>query len=119
MLGVRVSRPKQKGNGVDNLRRSGDEDAMVRQGQAESSGGSATPEGEITQIRSLIGLRTAEPRVSIVIPAKNEVRNLPHVFAHLPRNDYEVILVDGDSTDDTVSEAQRLRPDITVIRQNV
>ena len=40
---------------VDNLRRSGDEDAMVRQGQAESSGGSETPEGKITQIRSLIG----------------------------------------------------------------
>ena len=55
--------------------------------------------------------------MSIVIPAKNEARNLPHVFAHLPRNGYEVILVDGDSTDDTVSEAQRLRPDITVIRQ--
>jgi len=60
--------------------------------------------------------RTLEPTVSIVIPAKNEARNLPHVFAKLPA-DCEVILVDGTSTDATVSEARRLRPDITVIGQ--
>ncbi len=57
-----------------------------------------------------------EPTVSIVIPAKNEARNLPNVFAKLPK-DCEVILVNGDSTDDTVTVAQRLRPDITVIGQ--
>jgi glycosyltransferase involved in cell wall biosynthesis len=51
-----------------------------------------------------------------VIPAKNEARNLPHVFARLPKI-CEVILVNGNSTDDTVSVAQRLRPDITVIGQ--
>jgi glycosyltransferase involved in cell wall biosynthesis len=58
----------------------------------------------------------SEPTVSIVIPAKNEARNLPHVFAKLPE-DCEVILVDGNSTDDTVRVAHRLRPDITVIGQ--
>jgi glycosyltransferase involved in cell wall biosynthesis len=52
-----------------------------------------------------------------VIPAKNEARNLPHVFAGLPRGLYEVILVDGDSTDDTVKVARRLRPDVTIIGQ--
>ena len=57
------------------------------------------------------------PKVSIVIPAKNEARNLPHVFAGLPPGDFEVILVDGDSTDDTVEVARRLRPDISVIGQ--
>ena len=63
--------------------------------------------------------RTAcgEPTVSVVIPAKNEARNLPHVFAGLPRGLYEVILVDGDSTDDTVKVARKLRPDITIIGQ--
>jgi glycosyltransferase involved in cell wall biosynthesis len=64
-------------------------------------------------------MRLAEERehtVSIVIPAKNEARNLPHVFAKLPE-DCEVILVDGYSTDDTVSVAQDLRPDVTVIGQ--
>ena len=57
-----------------------------------------------------------EPTVSIVIPAKNEARNLPKVFAKLPK-DCEVILVNGNSTDDTVTVAQRLRSDITVIGQ--
>ena len=55
-------------------------------------------------------------RVSVVIPAKNEARNLPDVLAKLP-TDCEVILVDGHSSDDTVRVAQRVRPDIVVIRQ--
>ena len=58
-----------------------------------------------------------EPTVSVVIPAKNEALNLPHVFAGLQPDVYEVILVDGDSTDDTVEVARRLRPDIIVIGQ--
>jgi len=59
----------------------------------------------------------AEPTVSIVIPAKNEALNLPHVFAALDSGPYEVILVDGDSIDDTVEVAQALCPDITVVGQ--
>jgi glycosyltransferase involved in cell wall biosynthesis len=54
--------------------------------------------------------------VSIVIPAKNEARNLPCVLPKLPK-DCEIILVDGHSTDDTVMVAQRLRPDVVVITQ--
>jgi glycosyltransferase involved in cell wall biosynthesis len=65
-----------------------------------------------------LGVVESEPRVSVVIPAKNEARNLPHVFAGLPRDLDEVILVDGDSKDDTVMVARKLRPDITIIGQN-
>jgi len=64
-----------------------------------------------------IGPRSLDPRISIVIPAKNEARNLPQLFAMLPIKNCEVILVDGASTDDTVSEALRLRPDVNVINQ--
>ncbi len=60
--------------------------------------------------------RRLSPRVSIVIPAKNEARNLPHVLSKLP-TDCEVILVDGHSTDDTVRVAQRVQPDIVVVAQ--
>jgi len=63
------------------------------------------------------GSDKVEPTVSVVIPAKNEALNLPHVFAGLQPDVHEVILVDGDSTDDTVDVARRLRPDIIVIQQ--
>jgi glycosyltransferase involved in cell wall biosynthesis len=75
------------------------------------------PAGKEAQIRRKIGPRSTEPTVSIVMPAKNEAENLPHVFAQLPKDSCELILVDGNSTDDTVSVAQRLRPDISVIGQ--
>ena len=55
--------------------------------------------------------------VSVVIPAKNEAENLPHVFASLPAWIDEVLLVDGRSTDDTVAVAQRLWPGLTVVHQ--
>ncbi|MGX6603080.1 glycosyltransferase family 2 protein [Micromonosporaceae bacterium Da 78-11] len=59
----------------------------------------------------------SEPLVSVIIPALNEARNLPHVMARLPEVD-EVVLVDGGSTDDTVDVARRLMPGIRVVQQN-
>jgi glycosyltransferase involved in cell wall biosynthesis len=58
-----------------------------------------------------------QTRVSVVIPALNEARNLPHVFARMPPGVHEIILVDGHSVDDTVEVARRLRPDVRVVRQ--
>jgi len=57
-------------------------------------------------------------RVSVVIPALNEARNLPHVFARLPPGVHEVIVVDGLSVDDTIAVAQQLRPDVRIVLQN-
>ncbi len=64
-----------------------------------------------------LGAERPEPTISVVIPAKNEARNLPHVLAGLNYDLHEVILVDGDSTDDTVEVALQLRPDIIVVQQ--
>lgn len=58
------------------------------------------------------------PKVTVVIPALNEARNLPHVFAKLPDGLHEVIVVDGNSVDDTVATARRLRPDVRIVIQN-
>jgi glycosyltransferase involved in cell wall biosynthesis len=58
-----------------------------------------------------------EPTVTVIIPAKNEALNLPHVFAGLEHDRYEVILIDGGSTDDTVAVARQLWPEIIVIGQ--
>jgi glycosyltransferase involved in cell wall biosynthesis len=59
----------------------------------------------------------AGPRVSVVIPALNEAKNLPHVFSRLPIGLHEVILVDGNSSDDTVEVVRAYYPDIEVVCQ--
>jgi glycosyltransferase involved in cell wall biosynthesis len=56
-------------------------------------------------------------RVSVVIPTRNEARNLPSVLGQLPPGLHEVILVDGRSVDDTVAVARACRPDIRVVHQ--
>src|SRR6185437_10317051 len=57
------------------------------------------------------------PRVSVVIPTLDEAANLPHVFARMP-DVFEVIVVDGHSTDSTIEVARALRPDVRVILQH-
>jgi len=57
------------------------------------------------------------PTVSVVIPALNEERNIPHVFERIPHDIHQVVLVDGCSIDDTVAVARKLRPDVCVISQ--
>jgi glycosyltransferase involved in cell wall biosynthesis len=61
--------------------------------------------------------RPAAPKVSVVVPAKNEERNLPHVLPRIPPWVGEVILVDGNSEDRTVDVARSLMPDIVVVGQ--
>jgi glycosyltransferase involved in cell wall biosynthesis len=58
-----------------------------------------------------------EPTVSVVMPALNEARNLPHVFAVMPPDIHEVIVVDGRSVDDTMAVAQQLWPTVKIVRQ--
>jgi glycosyltransferase involved in cell wall biosynthesis len=57
------------------------------------------------------------PTVSVIIPARNEAANLPHVFATLPRWVDEIILIDGHSVDDTVAVTHALCPQAKVIAQ--
>lgn len=60
---------------------------------------------------------SSRPRVSVVIPALNEARNLPYVFGRLPDDLFEVIVVDGGSVDGTPETAVGLRSDVRVIGQ--
>lgn len=64
-----------------------------------------------------LGAGAMSPTVSVVIPTLNEERNLKAVFAALPPDVFEIVLVDGWSTDGTIEEAKRLRPDIRVVLQ--
>jgi glycosyltransferase involved in cell wall biosynthesis len=60
---------------------------------------------------------TAKPAsVTVVVPTLNEERNLPMVLARVPA-EYECIVVDGHSKDDSVQAARTARPDALVMRQ--
>ena len=59
---------------------------------------------------------SADPTVTIVVPARNEARNLELVLPQLP-DVHEVILVDGNSVDGTVETALRVLPSIKVVHQ--
>ena len=62
---------------------------------------------------------TSSPTIKMIIPALNKARNLPDVyFPAFPAGLHEVILVDGNSVDDTVAEARRLRPDARIVIQD-
>ena len=58
------------------------------------------------------------PSISLVIPALNEERNIPYVFARIPEDIHQVVLVDGLSVDNTVAVAKRMRPDVCVVAQS-
>jgi len=57
------------------------------------------------------------PKVSVVIPALNEAKNLKHVFPCIPAWVHEVILIPGHSTDNTVEVARSLWPSVRVVEQ--
>ncbi|PWW21798.1 glycosyltransferase involved in cell wall biosynthesis [Geodermatophilus normandii] len=67
---------------------------------------------------TVLPLPRRAPRVSVVIPTYNEAKNLPYVFAAIPEDVHEVIVVDGHSVDGTVEVAQALRPDVRIVLQN-
>jgi len=99
---------------------------MVLSNVSSSRGG--LPELEITEedsadVRTLLPYRPISaalaiaPTVSVIIPARNEAANLPHVFSTLPPWVDEIVLVDGHSMDDTVAVTQALCPQAKVIAQ--
>jgi glycosyltransferase involved in cell wall biosynthesis len=50
------------------------------------------------------------PRVSVIIPALNEEKNLPHVAARIPHDVDQIVFVDGNSVDNTADVAKELWP---------
>ena len=77
---------------------------------------SPAPEPPVSVLRAS-NLAELGLRVSVVIAALDEEKNLPYVFARLPAGLHEVIIVDGNSKDQTVSVARSLRRDVRILTQ--
>lgn len=56
-------------------------------------------------------------KVSVVIPAVNEARNITWVLERVPEFVHEIVLVDGSSDDDTVARAMSVCPRVRVITE--
>ncbi len=64
--------------------------------------------------------RSADPRVSVVVPARNEARNLEIMLPAITRVEpavHEVIVVDGHSSDDSVEATRASLPSARVLTQ--
>jgi glycosyltransferase involved in cell wall biosynthesis len=59
----------------------------------------------------------SRPTVSVIIPALNEERNLPHIAAHMPPDVDEIVFVNGESRDNTAELAREIWPDGVHVRQ--
>ena len=76
--------------------------------------------GPLTATKRRKRSRTASAKpatVSLVIPVRNEARNIGWVLEQVADEVNEVILVDGNSTDATLITARSYRPDIKVVLQ--
>jgi hypothetical protein len=62
--------------------------------------------------------RDRKTKVSVVVPAMNEAKNIGQVLSELPEDLHEVILVDGNSKDDTIEAARQAYPEIRVTTQS-
>ena len=60
-------------------------------------------------------IRRLGRRITVVIPAKNEARNIGWVVERLPSFVEELVIVDGRSTDRTVDVVLALRPDAVIV----
>jgi glycosyltransferase involved in cell wall biosynthesis len=67
--------------------------------------------------RTRVTAPAAKATVSLVIPVRNEARNIAWVLEQIADDVDEIILVDGDSTDATLITARTYRPDIRVVSQ--
>lgn len=69
-------------------------------------------------VDGVTGMRSPRPTVSLVIPVRNEARNIAWVLEQIAGDVDEIILVDGDSTDATLITARSCRPDVKVVQQD-
>jgi Glycosyl transferase family 2 len=94
-------------------------EAELTESGAASIAESVTDSG-LARTRLSGSSRRTEPRISVVVPVRNEARNLevvlPVVAAVRPAV-HEIIVVDGHSVDDSVAITRRVAPSARIITQ--
>src|SRR5882757_10307828 len=76
--------------------------------------------GNIESVRTAVAESYRQvilPKISVVIPTMNEECNVGWVLDRLPACIYEVIVVDGRSSDNTVDVVRARRPDARIVLQ--
>jgi glycosyltransferase involved in cell wall biosynthesis len=69
-------------------------------------------------MRAQVAEGKRQPLVSIVIPTLNEAPNLRYVLPKIGGWVYEVVVVDGHSTDGTLEAAKALYPEVRIVHQS-
>lgn len=119
-----IAMPDATGNNVTS---NGSSDARTPNGQAAADIGSGrSTEGQllpdsvgwpfIDRRRPKSERRPANPRVSVVVPAKNEAENISEVLPYL-KDLYEVIVVVSDTDHESAAAARAALPSAKVIHQ--
>ncbi len=70
---------------------------------------------DVVDLRGVDNGHIALPSVTVVVPTKNEAKNLPHVLPLIPNWVNEVIIVDAESTDGTREMALELLPEAVIV----
>lgn len=77
----------------------------------------AETDGSVSALASMRDISKILPRVSVIVPTLNEAENLPYVLPRIPHDVKEVLVVDGNSTDETVTLAPKLHPKVRIVYQ--
>jgi glycosyltransferase involved in cell wall biosynthesis len=92
-------------------------DTIVISEAAQANGKSLAPLPPKVSEPAEASIRVAFPKVSVVIPTFNEARNLPLLLPHMPKWIYELIIVDGRSTDGTPTVARQYFPGVIIVNE--
>lgn len=104
-----------EGTGVERMSKTIDiaVDAVSSKHDTHRGNGARLRESDVADAADGVG----RPTVTVVIPTRNEARNLPYVAKRMPPVD-QIIVVDGASVDNTIEVARQLWPDALIINQS-
>ena len=68
-------------------------------------------------LERVIELESSYPKLTVIIPTYNEEKNIESVLSGLPEMVDEVLIVDGNSSDNTVKKVKELLPEANILFQ--